>query len=98
MKIFFQKNDMVISSSICDTNAIAHLIKLINDEYGIINGSVTTLHPWLSYQNLLDGSVISEKNRNLMWPDFALGRSTLNNLIPKKYYGNNCNRKKYYLR
>tara|TARA_B100001123_G_scaffold450403_1_gene620890 strand:- start:802 stop:1827 length:1026 start_codon:yes stop_codon:yes gene_type:complete len=78
------KKDKIISSSICDANALANVIKLIDDEYNINNGSITTIHPWLSYQNLLDGPVISEKNRNQIWPDFALGRSSINNLIPKK--------------
>ena len=48
-----------ISNSICDANAIAHLLAHFEKEYSIINGSVTTLHPFLSYQNLLDGAVRS---------------------------------------
>lgn len=88
-------NDKVISSSICDSNAISHFLNFINQENEIINGSVTTLHPWLSYQNLLDGAAKgigpdpnkytpklnsnSHLNGNL-----ALGRSSVSALIPKK--------------
>tara|TARA_Y200000002_G_scaffold373144_1_gene371811 strand:- start:7168 stop:8199 length:1032 start_codon:yes stop_codon:yes gene_type:complete len=73
-----------ISSSICDANAAAHVLSWLDDEYGIINGSLTTLHPWLSYQNLIDGSSISQSNPGIVWKDYALGRSSVNNIIPKK--------------
>ena len=78
-----KKKNKIISASICDANAVAHLIKWIDDEYSIINGSLTTLHPWLSYQNLSDGTSISQSNPSVPWNDFALGRSAVNNLIPK---------------
>ena len=78
-----KKKHKIISASICDANAISHIIKWIDDEYSIINGSLTTLHPWLSYQNLSDGTSISQSNPNVPWDDFSLGRSAVNNLIPK---------------
>ncbi len=73
-----------ISSSICDANAAAHVLSWLDDEYGIINGSITTLHPWLSYQNLIDGPSISQSNPGIIWKDYALGRSSVDNIIPKK--------------
>lgn len=76
-------SDAVISNSICDANAIAHVIKWIDDELGIKTGSVTTVHPWLSYQNLVDGASISQKTPGVVWADYALGRSSINCLIPK---------------
>ncbi|WP_417814265.1 glyceraldehyde 3-phosphate dehydrogenase NAD-binding domain-containing protein [Thalassospira alkalitolerans] len=72
-----------VSSSICDANAIAHPIKLLEDEYGIEHGFVTTLHPWLSYQNLVDGPVNSQSQPAHYWEDFSLGRSSVNAIIPK---------------
>ncbi len=75
--------DFIISSSICDANACAHILKWINDEYKITNGHVTTLHPWLSYQNLVDNSPINQSNPTISWPDFSLGRSSVGSLIPK---------------
>ena len=77
------KDHSIVSSSICDANTIAHPLKWIDDEFGIESGSVTTLHPWLSYQNLSDGPSISQANPGVVWKDYALGRSSVDNLIPK---------------
>ncbi|SVD26032.1 uncharacterized protein METZ01_LOCUS378886, partial [marine metagenome] len=74
----------VISSSICDANACAPVLKLINENFGIEDGFVTTLHPWLGYQNLVDGSVQSVSSPGHYWKDFALGRASQDSLIPKK--------------
>ena len=41
------------------------------------------MHPWLGYQNLLDGSLRSVSNPGHFWSDFALGRSSTDSLIPK---------------
>ena len=49
-----QKHNL-IASSICDATAIAPVAKVINSLFKIKLGYVTTLHPWLSYQNLMDG-------------------------------------------
>ena len=73
----------IISSSICDVNALAPLLKLIDKEFGIESGNLTTLHPWLQYQNLLDGSVASVSNSSHYWNDYALGRCAVTSLIPK---------------
>lgn len=75
--------DRVVSSSICDANAIAHPLKLIHDAYGIASGFVTTLHPWLSYQNLVDAPLASQSNPGHFWKDYSLGRSSTDTLIPK---------------
>ena len=77
------KKDFIISSSICDANACAHILKWIDDKYKIINGHITTLHPWLSYQNLVDNSPINQSNPSITWPDFSLGRASVRSLIPK---------------
>ena len=76
-------DDNVVSNSICDANAIAHVMKWINDEYGVESGSITTLHPWLSYQNIVDGPAISQSNPGVVWKDFSLGRSSVSSVIPK---------------
>lgn len=76
-------SDKVISNSICDANAIAHIMKWLDEEFGIETGSITTLHPWLSYQNLTDGPSISQSQPGVVWKDFALGRASTDSLIPK---------------
>lgn len=77
-------NQKLFSSSICDANAISHVLKYIDSCYKIQSGSVTTVHPWLSYQNLVDGPSKSQITPGKMWTDFSLGRASNNTLIPKK--------------
>ena len=84
-----KSNQNIISGSICDANAIAHILPVIDKEYLIESGSITTLHPWLSYQNLMDGAMKGiAPDPNKFTPshisnNFGLGRSSISNLIPK---------------
>ena len=73
----------LISSSICDATAIVPVLKLINDKYGIETGYITTLHPWLNYQKLLDGPSSSWSVPGSIYHHYALGRSSIGNMIPK---------------
>lgn len=81
---FNNKKHNIISSSICDASALAPVLSEIEKKYGIQNGYVTTLHPRLSYQNLLDGSLKSVSNPGHSWKNYSLGRDSISNLIPKK--------------
>ena len=74
----------VISTSICDVNAAAPTLAALDAAFGIDYGFLTTLHPWLSYQNVLDGSIRSVSSPGNFWSDFALGRASSCNLIPKQ--------------
>ena len=74
----------VISTSICDVVGLAPFYSLINNSFGIESGHITTLHPWLQYQNLLDGTIKSVSNPGHFWKDYSLGRSSIGNLIPKE--------------
>ncbi|MDC0206566.1 aldehyde dehydrogenase [Nitrospinae bacterium] len=73
----------VVSNSICDAQGTGNIMKWMDDEYGIEGGALTTLHPWLSYQNLVDGSVGSQSKPGLVWTDYSLGRASTDCLIPK---------------
>lgn len=73
----------IISAGICDATAIAPVMKVIEDQFGIAHGYVTTLHPWLSYQNLSDGAASSWSMPGEIYHHFALGRSAIGNMIPK---------------
>jgi len=73
----------VVSSSICDANAIAPLLHQVDLGWGVEAAFVTTLHPWLSYQNLLDGPISSVASPGHAWKDYSLGRASVINLIPK---------------
>jgi len=77
------KNDNVLSSSICDTNAVAPLLKLVNDNFTIMSGNVTTLHPWLGYQNLSDGPCRSFAYPGELYENFSLGRASTESMLPK---------------
>ena len=65
----------VISSSICDATALGPVLNTINKNFGIEGGYVTTLHPWLNYQNLMDGPSTSWSVPGEIYHHYALGRS-----------------------
>ncbi len=46
--------DKIICAASCTTNAIVPVLKLLNDEYGIANGHVETIHAYTNDQNLID--------------------------------------------
>jgi glyceraldehyde 3-phosphate dehydrogenase len=45
----------VISNASCTTNCLAPLAKVLNDEFGIVRGLMTTVHAYTQDQNLQDG-------------------------------------------
>jgi len=77
------KKHNIVASSICDATAIAPVTKIVNELFNIENGFVTTLHPWLSYQNLMDGPSSSWSVPGKVYHHYALGRSAISGLIPK---------------
>ena len=66
------KNEVVFSNASCTTNCLAPIAKVLNDNFGIIEGLVNTVHSTTSSQKTVDGP--SKKWRR--------GRSALNNMIP----------------
>ncbi len=48
------KNDRIISNSSCTTNNVAPLIKILNDNWGVEKGFITTVHSYTKDQHLLD--------------------------------------------
>jgi glyceraldehyde 3-phosphate dehydrogenase len=73
----------MISTSICDATALGPVLNAIHKIFGIQNGYVTTLHPWLNYQNLMDGPSSSWSVPGEIYHHYALGRSVDGNMIPK---------------
>ncbi len=80
---FDVKKHRVISTSICDATALGPVLNVINKSFGITNGYITTLHPWLNYQNLMDGPSSSWSVPGEIYHHYALGRSIDGNMIPK---------------
>tara|TARA_Y100001970_G_C14255019_1_gene874638 strand:+ start:2291 stop:3313 length:1023 start_codon:yes stop_codon:yes gene_type:complete len=74
----------VVSSSICDAVAVSPILSYLDHLVDVEHCMFTTLHPWLGYQNLLDGSLNSVSNPGHFWTDYALGRNSTENLIPKQ--------------
>lgn len=46
--------DTIFCAASCTTNAIAPVLKVISDEFGIKNGHIESVHAYTSAQNLLD--------------------------------------------
>ena len=44
----------VISNASCTTNCLAPVAKIINDQFGIVKGLMTTVHAYTNDQNILD--------------------------------------------
>ncbi len=66
-------SDNIVSNASCTTNCLAPLAKVINDNFGIAEGLMTTVHASTSTQLTVDGP--SRKN-------YRLGRSAIANIIP----------------
>ncbi len=69
----YKKSMDVVSNASCTTNCLAPLAKVINDNFGIVEGLMTTVHATTATQLTVDGS--SKK-------DWRGGRSALCNIIP----------------
>ncbi len=82
-KDYNNKEHNLIAASICDATAIAPVSKIIDNLFKIKLGYVTTLHPWLSYQNIMDGPSSSWSVPGEVYHHYALGRSAIGNMIPK---------------
>jgi glyceraldehyde 3-phosphate dehydrogenase len=65
--------DTVVSNASCTTNCLAPLAKVINDNFGIVEGLMTTVHATTSTQMTCDGP--SKK-------DWRGGRAASVNIIP----------------
>ena len=47
-------DDTIITAASCTTNAIAPVLKVVNDKFGIVKGHVETVHAYTNDQNLID--------------------------------------------
>lgn len=65
--------DTIVSNASCTTNCLAPIAKVLNDNFGIVEGLMTTVHATTATQMTVDGP--SRK-------DWRGGRSALANIIP----------------
>lgn len=54
-------DDKIVCAASCTTNAITPVLKALNDEFGIINGHVETVHSYTNDQNLIDNYHSAER-------------------------------------
>jgi glyceraldehyde 3-phosphate dehydrogenase len=62
----------IISNASCTTNCFAPMVKVINENHGIVNGLMTTIHSYTATQSLLD---VAQKDKRR-------SRAAALNLVP----------------
>jgi glyceraldehyde 3-phosphate dehydrogenase len=68
-----EKGDLVISGASCTTNCLAPVVKVLNDNYGIELGYMTTIHAYTNDQTTLD---LPKKGK------MRRGRAAAQNVVP----------------
>jgi len=71
----YKKTDTVVSNASCTTNCLAPLTKVVNDNFGIVEGLMTTVHAMTATQLTVDGPSRGGK-------DWRGGRCASQNIIP----------------
>src|SRR5699024_5323953 len=69
----YTKDMTVVSNASCTTNCLAPLVKVINDNFGVVEGLMSTVHSTTATQKTVDGP--SNK-------DWRGGRAAAGNIIP----------------
>jgi glyceraldehyde 3-phosphate dehydrogenase len=69
----YKKGTQFVSNASCTTNCLAPIAKVLNDNFGILNGLMTTVHATTATQKTVDGP--STK-------DWRGGRASSGNIIP----------------
>lgn len=65
-------DDRIVSNASCTTNCLAPMAKVLNDNFGIVEGFFTTVHAYTADQNLQDGP----------HKDLRRARSAAINIVP----------------
>ncbi len=69
----YSKDMTIVSNASCTTNCLAPIAKVLNDNYGIIEGLMTTVHAMTATQKTVDGPSMK---------DWRGGRAASGNIIP----------------
>lgn len=69
----YTKDMKVVSNASCTTNCLAPVVKVINDNFGVVEGLMSTVHATTATQKTVDGP--SKK-------DWRGGRAAAGNIIP----------------
>ena len=71
----YHKDQHIVSNASCTTNCLAPIVKVLQDNYGIVEGLMTTVHSLTANQLTVDGPSKGGK-------DWRAGRAASINLIP----------------
>ena len=82
-----KSSDQVISAASCTTNCLVPMVKVLDDNFGIERGFMTTIHSYTNDQRLLDNSHKDLRRArsapNSMIPTTTGTTKSLGNVIPK---------------
>jgi len=70
---FDSKKDKIVDMGSCTTNCLAPVVKVLDDEFGVVKGFMTTIHSYTTDQRILD---LAHKK------DLRRGRAAALNMIP----------------
>ena len=65
-------SEEILSAASCTTNCLAPMVKVLNDEYGVKHGLMTTIHAYTNNQGTLDGTGGDQRR----------GRAAAANIVP----------------
>ncbi len=65
-------NEEIISNASCTTNSLAPIVKVLDDNYGIESGFMTTIHAYTADQRIVDGP----------HKDLRRARAAASNIVP----------------
>ncbi len=66
------KNDLIVSNASCTTNCLAPMVKVVDDNWGIVSGLMVTVHAYTSDQRLHDAP----------HKDLRRARAAAQNIVP----------------
>jgi glyceraldehyde 3-phosphate dehydrogenase len=67
-------SEAIVSGASCTTNCLAPMAKVLNDSFGIVSGSMTTIHAYTNDQNTLDAPHAKK--------DLRRARAAAANIVP----------------
>lgn len=67
-----KEEDNIISNASCTTNCLAPMVKVLNDNFGVEKGYMTTIHSYTADQNIVDAP----------HKDYRRGRTAGENIVP----------------